>query len=71
MTRIVHAYPPKRTRKPKKAGPKVERVIVGKVAEPESPEAYKARGDAADKLMRDLFRRATAAAQRSRGKSGG
>ena len=59
--RIVTARAPKRIRKPTKAGPKLSRVIVGKAAqamqEPESPEAYPARGDAADRLWREMVAR--------------
>ncbi len=55
QTRIVTARVPKRIRKPTMTGPKLSRVIVGKPAPaPETPEAHQARGDAADRLWREM-----------------
>ena len=48
-TRIVTARAPKR-RKPTNAGAKITSAIVGKLApEPETPKAYKARGDVTER----------------------
>ena len=70
-TRIVTARAPRR-RKPTKAGLKLSRVIVGKPAPaPETPEAHQARGDAADRLWREMVASVSQKSPRPGGGEGG
>ena len=56
---IVHARPPKRTKPKRKPGAKPASVIVGPRKVAAEPDDGHARAEAADRLWRELVRRAT------------